>query len=103
MNGAITRMPLPSADGHVNVEWVNFHAIADTAHTLSRNQCRAGAEKTIENNISPCRAVEQGIGDKCYGFYRRVEGKKIALIALTGESVYPGILPDVGSVALVLA
>src|SRR5262249_60669696 len=62
----------------------------------------AAAEKSIEHNLAAGRAVEDRVGDHRHRFDRRVERQEIALRAATGEGVDPGILPNIGAVAVKL-
>src|ERR1700680_88354 len=99
VNGAIARMFLPAANGNVDIERIDFDAMADAAHALSRNQRAAGTEKAVQDNIAAGGAVEESIGHKRDRFDSGMKGKQIAFLVLPGESVYAGILPHVGPVA----
>ena len=93
MNGVIAGMLLPTPNRDVDIAWIDFDAMTNAANPLCRDQGGAGTEKSIEDNLSAGRAVEQGIGYQRDGLHGRMQGKKIAFLGLSGERVYRWDIP----------
>src|SRR5260370_41765944 len=82
MDRAVAGEALPAADRGVDVERVEFHAAAHAADAFRGNQRRAAAEKRIEHDVPPGRAIHDRIGDEGNRFYRWGPGQEIALLDL---------------------
>jgi len=72
VNGVLSRVALPSSDGCVYVERINFDSIADPSHPLGRDEGSAGTKKNVKNDLSAGGAVEQGVRYERDGFHRRM-------------------------------
>src|SRR3984893_3320909 len=80
-----------------------FDAAADAAHALGRQQCRAAAEKGIEDEVATGRTIEDRIGNQRDRLYGRVPGRKILFLSLSPEMVRARVMPNVAAVAAVLS
>ena len=95
-------MSLPAADRHIDIERVDLDPITNAADTFRGDQRTARPKKTVQDNLPPSGTVEQGIGHKCDGLYGRMEGEKIAFIALSRDRIHVGVFPHVRPVAPIL-
>src|SRR5665213_1386272 len=98
VNRTITRMSLPTTDRHIDVKWIDLDAQADTTDSFGRNQCAAGTDESIEDNLATSGTVEDGIGHQRDRFDGRVQGQETPFIALRGERIGAGVLPDIRAV-----
>src|SRR5271165_6990002 len=103
MHRRFTRVPLPATDCCVDIQRIDFNPIADTSDALGRHQSRSRSEEGIEHHLAAGGAIEQRIGHESDGFYRRMECKQVALVALAGLGLYAGVLPDVRAASPKLA
>jgi hypothetical protein len=99
VKGLVAGMSFPPADCYVDVVWVDLDPKTNTADPLSGNQGAPGTEKTVEDNIAPGRAIQNGIGHERDGFDGGMQGEQVTLVTLLGQSAHTGIFPDVGSIA----
>ena len=82
MNGLLARVALPAADGDVNIARIKFKPIADSTCSFGRDQRASLSQKRIENQIAPCRAIQDGVSHKSHRLYCGVESEEIPFIAL---------------------
>jgi hypothetical protein len=94
---------LPAADNCVAIGRVELDAVAPPTGALGRDHRRAAAEKAIEHDAAPGRAVEDRIGDHRNRFDGRVQRQQIAFLAAAGKGIGSGIMPDIAAVAAELA
>ncbi len=98
MDSVIARLCLPAPNDGVDVEWVDFEAVAASAYTLRRHQRGAAAHKGIKNQIATRGTVEDGIGDQLHRLGCRVQRKQVAFLGATAHGVGARIVPDIASI-----
>src|ERR1700747_3247039 len=94
---------LPTANGRIDIDWVEFQGAAAPAGALGGDNRRAAAEKGVEYDVAARRAVEDRIGDHRHRLHRRVQCQEIAFRTAAGEGVNTRVLPDIAAVAAKLA
>src|SRR5437879_10075202 len=99
VKGLVAGVALPTFDCRVDVNRVQFNAIAATSGSLGCDECGPGAQEPIQHQVPTSRAVEQGIGNQSDGFHRRVQSQELAFITLFGKGVQAWIFPDVSAIA----
>src|SRR5271156_3849858 len=103
MASASAGQRLPPADGRIDISGIELQPVAAAAGALGGEHRRAAPEKGVEHDITAGRAVEDRVGDHCYGLHGWVQRQEIALLAATGEGVGSRVMPDIAAVAPVLA
>src|ERR1700746_1555366 len=103
MTRAAAGQRLPATDNRIDVESIELQPVATAAGALGGDQGRAAAEKGVEHDVAAGRAVEDRVGNHCYGLHGWVQRQEIALLAATGEGVGSRVMPDIAAVAPVLA
>src|SRR5215472_864094 len=98
MTGAAAGQHLPPPDRRVEIGGVELDTAAAPAGALGRDYRRAAAEKGVEDDLAAGRAVEDCIGDHRHRLDGRVPRQKIALGAVLGKGVGPGISPQIAAV-----
>ena len=87
---------LPTANGGVDVKWIQLHSIAASAHALGSDDRRTRSEKGIQNNIPAAGAVAHRVGNQRYRLHRWVNGKVVE--AAGAKRVDAGVGPHVTSI-----
>lgn len=80
---------IPAHDD-VDIERIEFHAPADAARLLGRDQGRAGAEERIEDDVAPVRHVVQRIDEHGDGLHGRVVLEPLPGIGAQGRGARVG-------------
>src|SRR4051794_33640367 len=101
MTGCVTGMALPATDNHVDVERVEFQAVAAPAGALGREEGGAAAQEGIQHNVAARGAIQNGVDHHGHWLHRGVEYREIPLLGAAPERVGPRIAPDIAAVAAV--
>src|SRR5258706_1194796 len=91
----------PAPNRNVDIGRVDFQGAGLAASSLRRNQDCAAAAERVEDEVAPSGAVPECLGDKANRLDRRVHLQLVH--SLRAKRIDPGIVPDVGAVAPVLA
>lgn len=91
----------PACDRHIDIGRINVDAAKATAGTLGGDERGAGTEKDIEHQIAPFGDVLDGVGDQAQRLDGGMKGKILPPTA--GHGVHRRIVPNIGSVAAMLA
>src|SRR6266404_7944227 len=92
---------LPAPNRNVDIGRVDFQGTGLAASSLRGNQDCAAAAKRVEDEVAPSGAVPDCLGDKANWLDCRVHLQFVH--SLRAKRIDPGIVPDVGAAAPVLA
>jgi hypothetical protein len=98
VSGASAGKGLPTADDGVDISWVEFQPVAAPSGAFRRNQGRPAAEKSVEDEVAPRRAIHDGVGHECDRLDGRVQGQEVAFLTRFAEGSRARIFPNVGAV-----
>ena len=87
---------LPASNGHIDVCGFILKAIRNSAHLFGRQYRGARSGKLVENDVSPCGAIEQRVRYKSDRFDRRMRCEIFE--AVLPERIDARIRPDIGPV-----
>ena len=81
MNGRITGISLPAANGGIHVDRIQFYRVANASYALRRDHCRAAAREPVQDDIAAGRTVQDRVsyqGNRLDGWMKL---KEVSLIA----------------------
>src|SRR5262249_36141014 len=91
---------LPAPNGDVDQSRIDLDQPGSAIGSLGRDETRTGAAERIEDDPLPIRTVPDRIGHQGDRLDRRIRGK---LASRAHESILTRVIPDIASVAAVLA
>src|SRR5438270_549538 len=103
MYRCVTAELLPTTNRNVDVHRVDLDPVTLSPDPFHGKECGSRPQEGIENNLTPCRAVEYGIGHHTDRLDRRMKSKKVALFTLFGQGAYARVFPHIAAITAILA
>src|SRR6516165_9232929 len=101
MHGCTPGKLLPPPYCLVAIERINFDEPSLALRSFARDQRRAAAPETVENDIARARAITNGIGDKPDGLCGWMHAERVE--SIRAERICTAIGPDVAAISSVPA